>query len=848
MMKPINQKLVSSTVSRFIGYALLSLPLTFAAKCGSLIETMDCIAQKYELKRPCKVIDTKLISTSPSQANISMATNRIYFEFENGNEEGYDPNNFTATLEVGSRPAIQIPTSALEIISTPGNTKLGRTTVGIKIDNTVFNQTDPNNPLNLGYGDVVTVIVRSGSFSTYTVYIMPENPAGLADIDNDYSIVEVVTASQIRLRNVINGDRVKTINLTGVLPVNDYVYSHIEGDKLFLLRDIGTSSRSEAGDPISNGHNVIEIDLLTGNFASTVVASENLPIFNVMESIINAHQGPTTTVTTPTPPADWRIYQITRRKNIVNGAGADLVLSMQYQGETQEIIVNTLPLPGVFSSFEGAFPVISQRLSNNTYIVMTEPGRFVKLTFDYNSAAAWGSKVTVTPTLMTLPLTIPNTLAGEYVLGHSIVEDKNTPGQFLVLYSDINGNRFVAKFDVNGNLLGRVQVPNSVVKIISFASQAPESALGFYHTGSNQVEVRSGINFGASTTGVPVYFYTGNLQLVVVPPNINNPNESAAQTADAATEIYNKSQAGVSVVNLTAQQIEKRSLNGTLIGLPIDISGFISTLKTNLGIASPLVLPNDAKVIEQAGNHLLILRINDGNERVAVLDLAASAATWISPIGMDCDMVYGAGKFNNGVSDRLLVLYHLNGDPNYRITDGLTTYTNALGTASVNTMIILDPAFTNGAPTQMKVAVGKTNGLQLLTFNKANLAAPVSDTTVLNNLIAEIGAGADNGNVLSLQAHANSDDDGATPTLYVLNQVLKDGQLKQMIFTLNTAGTVSAGFLEWTFAAKDIQGGKRLIDGRSVITDPFGRTYVMDVTGGTYRTFLNNMRRSNIYR
>jgi hypothetical protein len=324
---------------------------------------------------------------------------------------------------------------------------------------------------------------------------------------------------------------------------------------------------------------------------------------------------------------------------------------------------------------------------------------------------------------------------------------------------------------------------------------------------------------------------------------VSNPTESAGQTLDMA-EIGNKTQPGSSTVNLTLQRIEKFAGNGTLSSF-VDISGFITTLKTNLGTVND---PNDAKVIEQGNNYILILKVNDGvRERVAVLDLAASAPTWISPAGSDCEMVYGAGKFNSG-TDRLLVLYHLVGSPNYVITDGVTTYTTALGGASVNTMIILDPNFTNGTPTQMKVAVGKSNGLQLLTFNKASLVAPVSNTTILNNLVAAIGADVNNGNVLSLQVSFNSDDDGATPTFYALNQVLKGGQLKQMLFTLNTAGTITPGFLEWNVASKDMQGSKRLTDGRFLMTDLLGRTYVMDATGGTYRTFHNNMRRGNIFR
>jgi hypothetical protein len=640
-MPNLNQKLIS-----VLGKTMASALVIFSAHCGSLIKELKCIDERTKgiddktdsLSTDCaKPVAAKFISSSPSDGStnvsISNSNNRILFEVENGNKAVLDPVGFTISLSIDNNAPVFFPNSSLSVVSNPSGGKNGRYWVQINTDNAIFNQTNPNNPLNLPYGSVIKAVINNADFSETITFTVGENPAGLADIDNDYSIVEVVTTTQIRLRNVINNYAVKYINLTGVLPATDYVYSHIEGNKLFLLRDIGTNTRLSVGDPISNGHQVIEIDLPTGNLTTVLVPSQNIPIFNVMESIINAHQGPTTTVTTATPPADFRIYPVVRRNHITNGAGGDLVIRMQYfGGETQEIVV-----AGAFTTFDGAFPVISQRLSNNTYIVMAEPGRLVKLTFDYNSAAAWGSKVSVTPTVVALPLTIPNALAGEYVLGNSIVEDKNTPGQFLVLYSDISSNRFVAKFDVNGNIIGRIQVPNSVIKIISFTSQSPENALGFYHNGTNQVEVRSGQNFGAATLGAIVYSYLGNLQVAVLPPIVSNPTESAGQTLDMA-EIGNKTQPGSSTVNLTLQRIEKFAGNGTLSSF-VDISGFITTLKTNLGTVND---PNDAKVIEQGNNYILILKVNDGvRERVAVLDLAASAPTWISPAGSDCEMVYG---------------------------------------------------------------------------------------------------------------------------------------------------------------------------------------------------------------
>jgi hypothetical protein len=231
---------------------------------------------------------------------------------------------------------------------------------------------------------------------------------------------------------------------------------------------------------------------------------------------------------------------------------------------------------------------------------------------------------------------------------------------------------------------------------------------------------------------------------------------------------------------------------------------------------------------------------------VAVLDLAASAATWISAAGSDCEMVYGAGKYNDGGTDRLLVLYHLVGSPNYVIDNGVTTYSNALGGSSINSMIILDPAYTNGSPTQMRVAVAKSNGVQLLTFNKSNLSVPASNTMILNNLIAAVGADVNLGSVLSLQATAASDDDLGTFNFYALEQVLKGGVMKQMALTVSTAGSVSAGWLEWNLSAKDIRGFKPLNDGRFIIIDSLGRTYMMDANGFTYRTFHSNMLRGNL--
>ncbi len=840
MMKPVNQKLISSAVSRYIGYALLSVPLTFAAKCGSLIETTKCIAEKYELKRPCKPLDTKLISAGPN-AETSINTTEIIFVLENGNEDGFDPINSTATVRIGSNAPFQIPTSALNITKLPGATKLGNISIGIRVDNTVENLGNPLQPINTPYGETISVTLNSGTYSAPISYVVVENPAGISDIDNDQVLVEVPSVNQIVLRNVFNNYRTRTLNLSTSLPgvAGDYVFSQIEGNKLFMLRDIGVSSRTAAGDSMNTGgHQAVEIDLMTGQVVNTTVPSQNTPLFNVMESLINAHQGPSSTLTTAVPPADWRIYPVLRRNHITNGADADLAIRMYYNGgEYQEIII-----PNAFPFFGGALPALSVKLTNNTFVIMTEPGRMLRMTFDYNGAAAIGSKVSSSFNFFTVPLTLSGALPGEYVLGHDIVENKNVPGEVLVLYSDINSNRYVQRYDTAGSYLGNIALPNSVVKLVSFASSP---ALGLYHNGTNQIQVMNNPNFGTGIIGSAVFSNNASTnQLVVLPKVPGLLNESAAQTLDTS-ETYNKSQAGISVVNLTTQQIEKRTVGNTLSST-VDVSGLITILKTNLGTTNN---PNDAKVIEQGNNYILVLKINDGvRERVAVLDMAASAAAWISPAGSDCEMVYGAGKYNDSGTDRLLVLYHLVGGLNYVIDNGVTTYSGALAGASINTMVILDPDYTNGSPTQIRVAVGKTDSLQLLTFNKSNLSAPVSNTTILNNLVALVGANVNNGSVLSIQASAGSDDDLASSTLYVLEQVQKGGVPKQMLLSVNTTGTLNASYQEWNVTSKDVQGFKRLSDGRFVLVALSGASYVMDTTGSTYRTLLSNMKQGNIYK
>jgi hypothetical protein len=848
-MPNLNQKLIS-----VLGRTMASALVIFSAHCGSLVKELKCIDERYkgvddktdDLETNCaKPVAAKIFSSSPTNGavNVSAASYRVLIDIENSNKSVLDASGFTVSLNIDNNAAVFFPNSTLSVIPNPNRGKNGGYYVQFNIDNTIFNQTNPNSSFNLPYGSVMRITINNGDFSEMISFTVEENPTGLPNIDNDYSIVEVISPTQIRLRNVINNYAVKYINLTGVLPGVDYVYSHIEDNKLFIMRDTGINSRAAVGDAISNGHNVIEIDLLTGNFVNTVVPSQNIPVFNTMENLISAHQGPTTTATTVSPPGDWRIYPIIRRKNIVNGAGAELVLRMGYNGgETQELVVS-----GVMNVFDGATPALSLRLSNNKYVVIPEPGVMLVLTFDYNAAAAFGNKVSVAQSNLTLPLTLPNPAAGEYFWGISIIEDKNTPGQFFTLYNDINLNRHVQKLNTSSPLLGRVPVPNTGTRIFSYTSQPIENALGIYQTGTNQVQVYSGQNFSTSTLGALVYSYAGSTQLAVVPPILNVGNESAAQTLDAATKIYNKSQAGFSTVNLTTQFIEKRSSNNTLLS-SVDISGLISLLKSNLGIVSPLVMPNDAKVIEQAGNYILVLKINDGTrERVAVLDLQASAPAWISPAGSDCEMVYGAGKFNNG-TDRLLVLYHLVGAPSdFTITDGVTTYTSPATGITANSMIILDPDFTNGSPTQMKVAVAKSNGVQILTFNKANLAAPASNATILNNLVAALGADVNLGSFQSLQASTDSDNDGASPNFYSLGQVLKGGVLKQMLPTTTTTGVISGVPLEWDSTLKLIQGFKRLTDGRWTIVDTLGRVYVMDASGNTQRTFHANMRMSNLF-
>jgi len=869
MMRPINQKLVSSPFRRFIGYALLSVPLTIAFKCGSLLKEYQCIEERStgvdkkntDIVTNCaKPVTAKIISSSPANgaSNVSISNSKILIEVENGNKGTLDPNNFVVNISVDNNAAVYYPSSALSIISNPSGGKYGSYYLQINTDNTVFNQTNPNSPLNTPYGARVTATITNGDFSGGVTFTMVENPANQPDIDNDLVYPYLSALNQLKLNSAFNNYIVKTINLSAAMPVTDYVFSKLEGNSLFYVTNQTSATRGKLGDSLSTNNTTYEIDLTTGTVTSNSFPQSNFasPAFthpvmtNVMQTISSYHKGQSTTMTTANPPADWRIKFIVTRRPFSFASSSFLASVSTYNGGESQ--ASALPVSGNNLVFEGDFPTLTLNMGNS-FIVYSEPGKLVKLVYDFNSAGALNSKVSVqSETLLTEPagLKIP----------YQLIEDQNIPGQFLLLYIDNANNVRLAKYDASSSLVGTIPAPNNTVYFVqTFKSQPVENAIGFYDS-SKLLSVYTGANFGLGISGASAYSYTTPATLSMIPTYVAKilAENVAIQNADAATKSYNRAKTGYSVVDLTTNLVTRYNMDGTIIGATTDISADVAAFTAAVGGAGP----TQAKVIENNLGFFLILRGVDGtgNNRVRITTQGFVMAPYLSPALKNTDMMESVGSFDKSGTPTMMVTRH---DPSMvGVNDFILEDSSGTQYAAPNTGATLASAGSmmlnnNDGSGRMLWAVPMSTGLRIYSLLLTNIAsAPVLYAPILNNLNVIIGGTvAATGTILSMQASAKSNVNDAQPhDLFVLLKASKSGVMTHYLLNVDanpnsiSYGNLIQNIFEWTSANFDAVGFKRLTNGAYVLVDNTGRTYHVGPVGGESQRYLapGNILNSNL--